>query len=96
MQKEIFSLGYMGYSNNKVIIDKYKMTGSTMGLSYDIGYNIGLSENVSLGFLISFISGTLFEYDWDDGTTKETIKLEKGEYESLSRIDFSVGLRFSK
>lgn len=90
------SFGYMGYSNDKVIIDKYKMTGSTMGLSFDIGYDIGLSENLSLGFQISFLTGTLFEYDWNDGTKTETIKLEKGEYESLNRIDFSVGLRFSK
>jgi len=90
------SLGYMGYSNDKVIIDKYKMTGSTMGLSFDIGYDIELSENLSLGFQISYLTGTLFEYDWNDGIKTETIKLEKGEYESLNRIDFSVGLRFSK
>lgn len=90
------SLGYMGYSNDKIIIDKYKITGSTMGLSFDIGYDIGLSDNLSLGFQLSFLTGTLFEYDWNDGTTTETIDLEKGEYESLNRIDFSFGLRFSK
>ena len=90
------SLGYMGYSNDKVIIDKYKMTGSTMGLSFDIGYDIGLSEKLSLGFQLSFLSGTLFEYDWNDGSTTETIDLEEGEYESLNRIDCSVGLRFGK
>lgn len=90
------SLGYMGYSNDKVIIDNYKMTGSTMGLSFDIGYDIGLSKNLSLGFQLSFLTGTLFEYDWYDGTKTETINLEKGEYESLNRIDFSVGLRFSE
>lgn len=90
------SLGYIGYSNDKIIIDEYKMTGSTMGLSFDIGYDIGLSENLSLGFQISFLSGTLFEYDWNDGSKTETIDLEEGEYESLNRIDFSVGLRFSK
>ena len=90
------SLGYMGYSNDKIIIDKYKMTGSTMGLSFDIGYDIALSENLSLGFHISSLTGTLFEYVWNDGGRTETIKLEKGEYESLNRIDFSVGLRFGK
>jgi len=90
------SLGYMGYSNDKVIIDKYIMTGSTIGLSFDIGYDIGLSDNLSLGFQLSFLTGTLFEYDWKDGTTTETINLEKGEYESLNRIDFSLGLRLSK
>lgn len=90
------SLGYMGYLNDKVIINKYIMTGSTMGLSIDIGYDIGLSENLSLGFQISYLTGTLFEYDWDDGTKTERIILEKGEYEGLNRIDFSVGLRFTK
>jgi len=91
-----FSLGYMGYSNDKVIVDNYKMTGRTLGMAFDIGYDIGLSEYLSLGFQISYISGTLFEYDWYDGTTTVTIDLEKGEYEGLNRIDFSVGLRFSK
>ena len=90
------SLGYMGYSNNKTIIDNYKMTGSTIGLALDIGYDIGLSENISLGFQISFISGTLFQYNWNDGLKTETIKPKKGEYEGLNRIDFSIGLRFHK
>lgn len=90
------SLGYMGYSNDKIIIDKYKMTGSTMGLSLDIGYDIGLSENFALGFQISLLTGTLSKYDWSDGVNTETIKLEKGSYESLNRFDFSVGLRFMK
>ncbi len=90
------SFGYMGYSNNKVIIDNYKITGNAFGSSFDIGYDVGLSENLSLAFQISLIAGTLLEYDWDDGSTKQTIKLDKNEYESLNRIDLSVGLRFNK
>ncbi|MEK6476554.1 hypothetical protein WJR50_03430 [Catalinimonas sp. 4WD22] len=90
------ALGYIAYSNDKVVIDDYKMTGSTMGLTFDVGYDIGLSENLSLGFQISLLTGALNEYDWNDGTITETIELEEGEYESLNRIDFSVGLRFSK
>ncbi len=53
------SLGYMGYLNDKVVIDKYKMTGSTIGYAIDFGYDIGLTENLSLGLQISFISGTI-------------------------------------
>lgn len=90
------SLGYMGYSNDKVIVDKYKMTGSTLGLSLDIGYDIGLSENLALGFQVSLLTGVLSKYDWNDGTTTQTIKLEKDEYENLNRIDLSIGLRFNK
>ncbi|MCK4661441.1 MAG: hypothetical protein KAT68_01140 [Bacteroidales bacterium] len=91
-----FSLGHMGYSNDKIIVDSYKMSGNTMGLAIELGYDIEISENLFLGFQISVISGTLFEYKWNDGTKTETIELENGEYESLNRIDFSIGLRFSK
>jgi hypothetical protein len=90
------SIGYMDYSDNKIVIDKYKMNGNTVGMSLDLGYDIGLSENLSLGFQVSLITGTLFQYEWYDGVTTKTIELEKGEYESLNRIDFSVGLRFGK
>lgn len=90
------SLGYMGYSNDLVLIEQYKMTGRTLGLALDIGYDIGLSKNVSLGFQISFLTGTLFKYDWNDGVTTQTVDLKEGEYNSLNRIDFSVGLRFNQ
>lgn len=83
------SIDYMRYSNDKVIVDHYKMT---VGLSYDIG----LSESLSLGFQISYLTGNLSQYEIDNGTTTETIKLERGSYESLNRFDFSVGLRFNK
>lgn len=88
------SLGYMGYSDDKVLIDPYKITGNTLGFAFDAGYDIGLSKHLSLGFQISCISGTLFEYKMDDGVTSTTIKLEKDKYESLNRLDFSIGLRF--
>ena len=90
------SLGYMGYSNDKIVIDKYKMTGSTMGLSLDVGYDIGLSKNLSLGFQLSLISGVMSSYKLSDGTYTETITLEKGNYEGLNRVDLSIGLRFNK
>lgn len=94
----VFSLGlgYMGYSDNKVILDNYKMTGSTMGISYDIGYDFEVSKKAILGVQLSLISGTLFRYKWDDGTSVQTIKLQNDEYEGLSRIDLTVGLRFCK
>lgn len=90
------SFGYLGYSNNKVVIDHYKMTGNTLGLAIDIGYDIGLSENISIGFQASYIMGVLSKYDWHDGTSTQTIELDKGSYESLNRFDLSVGIRFTK
>lgn len=90
------SIGYMGYSNNKVIVNNYIMTGNTVGMTLDVGYDIGISDKLSLGFQISLITGTLTEYELDNGSEIETIKLENGEFESVNRIDLSVGLRFHK
>ena len=45
---------------------------------------------------LSFLSGTMDKYNLSNGVQTETIKLEKGEYANLSRIDFSVGLRFNR
>lgn len=90
------AIGYMGYVNNMELIDPMKMTGNTLGLAFDFSYDLGISESLSLGFRLSLITGNLFEYDLHHGGNTATIELEEGEYEGLSRIDFSVGLRFSK
>ena len=89
-------IGYMGYVNNKIIVDNYRMTGNAMGTSYDFGYDIELSKKLTLGIQLSIISGNLLQYKWDDGITVQTINLKQDEYESLSRIDLTVGLRFCK
>ncbi len=89
-------VGYLGYNNDLVIIDKYNISGSSMGLTFDFGYDIALSSDLALGIQLSIISGSLFQYTLDDGNTKEIIILEEGEFESLNRIDLSVGLRFGK
>lgn len=86
--------GYMGYVNNTVVVDKFKISGSTFGSNLDLGFDIGLSEGFAAGFQISYLSGLLSGYKVTDGITTETIEFEKGEYESLGRFDFSVGLRY--
>ena len=90
------SMGYMNYVNRRVIIDACKITGNTLGLSFELGYDFGLSENMSLGLQTTFTAGVLTQYTREAGSTREIIKLESGQHESLSRIDFSIGLRFHK
>jgi len=86
--------GYMGYSNDsRVILDNYTITGSTIGMIIDIGYDIGLSEQLSLGGQISLVSATLTKYKLTYGNTVETIDLNEDQNESLSRIDLSIGIR---
>lgn len=88
-------LGYTGYTDNAVVIYDLLIKGNTLGICLDIGYDVGISDNVAIGFQISLLNGTLTQYELSQGTYKETVKLED-EYESLARIDLSIGLRFSK
>lgn len=90
------ALGYMKYLDKQVVVDHFTMSGNSVGLIYEIGYDIGISKNLALGFQVSFLSATMSQYDWNDGITTKTIKLEPGEFESLHRIDLSIGLRFNK
>ena len=89
------SLGYMGYLDKTVVVNTYKTFGNTLGLAFDLGYDIPLYTNISFGLKLSYIAGVLTKLDVDNGKTVETIELEEDEYENLKRIDFSIGIRFN-
>lgn len=90
-------LGYMGYRNNSMLLnEKLKITSGTLGLSWDMGYDMALSNNTALGLQLSLMAGTLSKLQVQRGFSTSTITLEKDNMESLARIDLSVGLRFMK
>jgi outer membrane autotransporter protein len=90
------SMGYIGYKNKAELVYPMELNGSTFGLSLEMGYDIKLSDNLFLGFQASFLMGALSKMTMEDTNGSQTIEFEEGEYESMSRLDLSVGLRFSK
>ncbi len=88
-------LGYMGYTDDAVAISSLLFKGSTIGLCWDIGYDIGITDNFAIGFQISCLDATLMQYDLTKGGITETIKLDQKNYEGLSRLDLSIGLRIN-
>ncbi|MFB6341592.1 hypothetical protein ACE1ET_07710 [Saccharicrinis sp. FJH62] len=88
------SLGYISYLDDYIMIDNYSIKGHTIGYLLEIGYDIDLSNKVALGFQLSFYAGNLFNINISDGNTITEVQFEAGEYESVSRIDFTVGIRF--
>ncbi len=90
------SIGYMGYTDKAVLTSDFTIKGNTVGLCWDIGYDIGVSENFAIGFQFSYMIGILTQYELSDGVNTQTVELEKDNYESLSRLDLSIGLRFNK
>lgn len=90
------SIGYLGYVDHYTLNDlPYDLKGGAFGLALDIGYDIKLSQHWSLGAQCSLIRGTLTSYTLEDGNYSQKIDLDEDNYESLSRFDFSVGIRYN-
>jgi hypothetical protein len=90
-------IGYIGYNDEGVLISDYiTLKGSSFGACWEIAYDIGIAENWALVFQVSSVTGYLSQVVKSDGIRTETIKLENRQFEDLTHINLSIGLRFSK
>jgi hypothetical protein len=87
------AIGYSGYKDDGYYNYPILIKGNTMGMGMDLGYDIGLSKNWAIGFQLSALFGTITEIDVTQGSQTLHVELEKDNYESLARVDLSVGLR---
>ncbi|WP_342082900.1 hypothetical protein [Dyadobacter sp. OTU695] len=89
------NIGYQAYkdrlSANGALVN---ITGGTAGVGLEVGYGMKVSDGSKLYLNLSLLSGTIMKVKVDDGGRKETIKLEKEEYESLSRLELTLGVVF--
>jgi hypothetical protein len=88
------AMGYAGFRDEGVYYTPMLIKGSTFGLGMDLGYDIGLSRNWAIGFQLSALAGVITEVDVTQNGSTQNVSLEKENYESLARIDFSLGLRY--
>ena len=92
-----FNIGFQSYKN-KIYEDVNKgyISGSTAGFGMEVGYDRKLSKSTALHFGVAYLAGNLYKIKVNDGYQTQSIKLDKGEYESLSRLELSIGLKFGK
>ncbi len=87
---------WLFYRNiGKALADSALFKGSSPGLSTSLSLNYQLIPNLSIGIKGSYMEAFLKEFTKNDGITKEVIKLEKADYQNLSRIDFSFGIFYT-
>ncbi|MGJ7032384.1 hypothetical protein [Niabella hirudinis] len=86
------SLGYLGYRDNAVIGPAgANSKGSTIGAMAELGGDLRIVRKLFAGILISVYSGKLSSMQVNGAS----VKLNEQQLESLSRIEGSVGLRYS-
>lgn len=90
--------GYMDYANRTFFNDREigRRTAGTLGSNLSIGYDIGLSKDLALGFKVSSTGGTFRNYkETVNGITTDKTMPDKA-IEGLGTIRLSVGLRFNR
>lgn len=89
------SIGYLSYNNNQNYSSPTEITGSSLGLVSEVGYDIGIADNWSLGIQLGITSGFVKKLTYDDGVSTQVIEIPKNQRpEGSARIDFGVGLRY--
>lgn len=87
---------WLFYRNiGKAVGDTNMFKGSSPGLSATLRVSYQIVPNLNLALEGHYIHAFLKEFTRDDGTTEELIKLEKEDYQNISRLDFSFGLFYT-
>ncbi|WP_136466306.1 hypothetical protein [Flagellimonas onchidii] len=90
------AIGYLSYKNNQLLVDPVKLSGSTVGFVSEIGYDIGIAENLALGVQVGLTASNIRKITIESGSITEKVKLPKNERpQGSGRIDFSLGLRYN-
>lgn len=89
-----YSLGMVTYRNEAEYINNYLLfSGRNLGIDVSAGLEYFISDNLSVVAGLSSFLSTLRKLKVTDGTNSTSIKLEKENYENLSRIEFLLGVR---
>lgn len=89
-----YSLGYFYYRDENITLVPYKITGGNLGFVLDGGWDVYLSDSFIIGIQGSLTAGVIRKFKINDGNGVQIVTLDKGNYESLYRIDLTIGFRF--
>lgn len=86
-------IGYINYKDKAIYLDRYLISGGSLGLNTSVSYLISLGKGVYIGPKVGLQVGTLKKVKVDGpGSYYEDIELNE-KRESLSKIDLGLLLR---
>jgi hypothetical protein len=87
---------WLFYRNiGKAIDDTAMFKGSSPGISTSLRISYEVFHNLHVALQCGYIHAFLKEFTQDNGTTQQTIKLDKQNYQNISRLDYSFGLFYT-
>lgn len=90
-----YAAGMAHYRNEtESLYGNYLITGRSFGMDGSLGLEYFVRPGLSVGAELSAFNSILRKIEVTDGSTTETIELDKENYENLSRFEFSLGIRF--
>lgn len=91
------NLGYQSFKDKTIVIgNPVDITGNSAGFGLETGFVHQLSAGSALHFGLAYNMATLYKIKVGQGAIKQTVKLEKGQYEGLSRLELTIGMKFGK
>ncbi len=89
-----YSLGLTTYRNEaEYLSGYYLLTGKNLGIDLSLGLEYFITPKLSVGADLSDFVSSIRKMKVSDGTSTTTLDLDKDNYENLSRLDFSLGIR---
>jgi hypothetical protein len=87
---------WLFYRNiGKAVGDTAMFKGSSPGLSTSLRMSYEVLKNLHIALQCGYIHAFLKEFTQDNGTTRQTITLDKQNYQNISRLDYSFGLFYT-
>lgn len=89
-----YGLGYLSYTNKAQLSSTaMNLKGATIGLVFDLGYEISLDDlGNKVGFQVGILLGRLNNIKINGSQSMQSLDQPEG----LSRLDFTIGLRFGQ
>ena len=89
-----YALGLATYRNETdAIVRRFLLTGKSFAADINIGIEYFVRKNISLGMDLSGFYSSIHKLKVNDGTNSTTMELDKDNYENISRIDLSFGIK---
>ena len=88
------SIGIVSYLDHARVIDKIKLSGSTLGFSGDLGLDFQLEGGFHLGIIAGVVFGVIQIMEVEQGGFTQTLRLDSENYNNVSRVDLGISLSY--